>query len=118
VNKSFIVEGAWRGIFIFIGLFSIFAILFTTSSYNLDRKVLLIFMFFLLYIGIFFNLTSKNIYIFILATTSSLLIYLFFFVDSSYLIKNHEIIFPVIFIGIIHLGYLKYKNIPSESLGV
>lgn len=107
MNKVFIVEGIWRGLFIAIGLFSSFAILFTTSDYNMDRKILLLVMLCLLYIGIFFNLTIKNIFISIIVFSSILLIYLYFFANTTELVKHYEIIFPVILIGLINLGYLK-----------
>ena len=117
MNKVNIFEGIWRGLFISIGMFVLFSILFTTSNYSSDKKVLLLSMMLLVYIGIFFNLTVKKLFIPIITLTLFSILYLYFFADKIELIKYHEMVFPIICIGLINLGYLKWKKVPSIGIG-
>ena len=104
------LEGIWRGTFISIGILGLFSILFTTTNYNIDRNTLLLTMLSLVYIGIFFNLTIKRLLIAIIQVTFFLLIYLYFFANKFELVKYYEVIFPIICVGLVNLGYLKLKK--------
>ena len=110
MKKINLFEGVWRGLFICLGIFISFSILFTTSNYKIDTEILLLAMLLLLYIGLFFNLTIKRLFIFIIVFSLILFIYLYFFANQVELFKYYEIIFPIICIGLINLLYLKIKE--------
>jgi len=109
VNKVNLFEGIWRGVFISIGLFMLFSILFTTKEYFLIQKIMLTMTFSMVYLGFFFN---KNITLYIFVSILGILsiLYIYFFQGIHPPFKFYNIILPLILIGLIHLLYLKIEN--------